>query len=64
MSREVILQVLSEAKAKLLEALIHIRVENQDGKQFDFVSHPRLADTVDSLRKTISDIDDIVYQNN
>ena len=62
MDRNEIIKVLSDCHVKLRDALIDIRKENEDGNQFDFVSHPKLSDVVDRLSKTIKEIDDIVYQ--
>ena len=64
MDRNSIISVLEECHGKLNDAFIDIRHENEDGKQFDFVSHPRLSDAVDKLWATISSIDNIVYQSN
>ena len=64
MSRDEIIQLLNECKGKLRDALIDIRNENGAGKQFDYVSHPRLSDAVDGLKNIINEIDGIVYQEN
>ena len=62
MKRDEIIQELKKVNSRLNEIYIDINNENTIGKQFDFVSHPRLADAVDMLRKMSQSIDKIVYQ--
>lgn len=63
LTRDEIIDALKESKVRLRNLLIEIRLYNLDGYQFDFVSHPRLFDEVDGIKKIVDEIDNIVYQN-
>ncbi len=48
---------------KLLnDAVISINKLNENGKQFDYVSDPKLSDVTDRINKLSNNIDWIVYQ--
>lgn len=63
LTRDEIIDELKNSKTRLRNLLIEIRLHNQDGHQFDFVSHPRLSDEIDGIKKIVDEIDSIVYQN-
>ena len=62
MDRNAIISSLESSNVELRNLHIAIQNENGEGRQFDFVSHPRLSYAVDRLRTTIGKIDRIVYQ--
>ena len=62
MDRNTIISSLENSHVELRNLYIAIQNENGEGRQFDFVSHPRLSQVVDRLRTTINHIDRIVYQ--
>lgn len=47
---------------ELKKILAEIKENNKDGKQMDFVSHPRLVNNWDNVMRTAQNIEDILYQ--
>lgn len=57
-----VINKLWKACGLLTEAHSEIVKLNENGKQFDFVSDPKLSDVVDRINKISNYIDWIVYQ--
>ena len=60
--RKEIIERMGRCVVELRDILIDIRAENGEGTQFDFVSHPALADKTYNLTSTVSQIDHLVFQ--
>lgn len=61
-NRTIILEKINNARSDLLTALNLLIDENENGKQFDYVSSPKLSDSFDALNRTVERIGKIVYQ--
>jgi hypothetical protein len=57
-----IIENINQVREILLETLSLLMEENKDGKQFDFVNSPRLAENFDSANRTMDRIEKIIYQ--
>ena len=62
MDRNTIISSLENSYVELRNLYIAIQDANDEGRQFDFVSYPRLSQVVDRLKATINHINCIVYQ--
>jgi hypothetical protein len=48
---------------KLLDnARLSVIKQNENGKQFDYVSDPKLSDVIDRINKVTNNLDWIIYQ--
>ena len=61
-NRKTILENLEQVRSLLLSTLLLLDEENKDGKQFDYVSSPRLSDRFDMVNRTMQKINKIIYQ--
>jgi hypothetical protein len=57
-----LIERLDDAKEVIVNILYDLMHENKDGKQFDYVSSPRLADSFERVEKHISHMERIIYQ--
>ena len=62
MNRDEVVTTLRECHRRLNDSLIDIINENKDGQQFDYCTHPDLADEVLKLSSTIKNIYGKVFQ--
>jgi hypothetical protein len=62
--KDAVIKKLWKAVLLMDEARISITKLNENGKQFDYVSDPKLSDVTDRINKEANIIDWIVYQKN
>jgi hypothetical protein len=62
MKQDQLLLKLNNVKEQLRQLHEILKEENKDGKQMDYVSHPRIANKVDELTQVVNQIEKITYQ--
>lgn len=62
MNKQEVKDKLQEAYTILLDCDIAIAELNEDGKQFDYCTDPKLSDITDRLVKRVKSIEQKVYQ--
>ena len=62
LNENTIYNMLDKIRSELLTIEIEIAEKNKNGKQFDFVTSPKLAHKVDAVKNRIDSINSKVYQ--